>query len=373
VAVSALANSVVVRNSAIDARFPGGMSAFARSCPNQSFCTDGTISRVGFMVEADARTFVTAVATAGLAPPGSDVSPEIAVVRQGQGFAYPCDWLQLGLFDGLPAVWLVGTDRGSLYLPQGERNAFESTIPIAIEELSATFDFVGLKGDGKIEVYQHKITGEVRYVGRPYNPVRKWWHFWKTAHTPRLDQDDLRKIYTTACELITPYVEHQLEQPPLGRSARKQLQQGCEMLSRVLQSNPRSWGALWFRGMAHRGLRQLEPAYDDFRAAYSLEKTNRDVGREFAGICIALGRGAEAVPVSRELLDKYPNDAGLTSNYALSLLISGNLAEAEAVVESSLRLDPGDGITQSLSKFIASIKAHQIPRPDRWPSPSSQR
>lgn len=366
-AVSALVNSVVVRNADINARFPGGMPAFAKFCPNQTFCTDGTISRIGFMVECDARTFANSIATAGLAPLGTDVSSEIALVRQGQGFAYPCDWLQLGLFDGRLAVWLRGADRGDLYLPEAEINAQGTIVPITTEQLRADYEFVGLKNGGKTEAYRHKTTGKPLYVARPYYPERKWWQFWKPAHTPPVEQDDLNKIYTGACELVMPYVQHQLQQPPLGPAPRAQLQKACEMLTRVLQFNPGSWGALWFRGIANRGLRQLESAYDDFRAAYSLEKTNRDVGREFAGICIALGRGAEAVQVSRELLEKYPSDASLISNYALSLLVSGNVPEAEVVIESALKLDPRDAITQSLARFIASVKAHPLARPDRWP------
>ena len=323
------------------------------------------------MVEADARTFATAVATASLVMTETDLVSQIAVVRQGEGFAYPCDWLQVGLFDGHPAAWLAGEDRGSLYIPEGERIASIDLIPT--EELRTAFDFVGLKGDGKVEVYRHKVTGEIRYVGRPYHPSdRKWWQFWKPPDVTPLDNDSAGKLYTAACSLITPYVAHQLEAPPLAAPARKHLQKGCEMLSRVLDFNPQIWGALWYRGIAHRGLRQLEPAYDDFRAAYALEKTNPSVGREFTGICIALGRGPEAVQVSRELLDKYPDDASLISNYALSLLISGNIPEAEAAAEHSLRIEPSDRVTQTLAEFIASVKANRISRPDRWP-PSTTR
>jgi Flp pilus assembly protein TadD len=366
VAVSALAVSVIVRNVSIDDRFPGGMPAFAQSCPNQTFCSDGIISRVGFMVESDARRFANQVATASRAMTETDLASHIAVVRQGEGFAYPCDWLQLGLFDGRPAAWLAGEDRGPLYLPEGERTASMHLIPA--EELRTTFDFVGLQGDGKVEVFRHKVTGELHYVARPYRPsARKWWRFWKPATGRPLGKDSAEKLYNAACSLIAPYVAHQLAEPPLAAPAQKHLKKGCEMLSRVLRSNPQIWGALWFRGVAYRGLRQLDPAYNDFRSAYALEKTNPSVGREFAGMCIALGKGPEAVQVSRELLDKYPNDAGLISNYALSLLISGNIPEAETAVEHALRIDPSDRVTQTLANFIAAVKANRRSRPDRWP------
>ena len=374
-AVSAQTISVVVRNATIEAHFPGGMLAFARSCPNQTFCTDGTISRVGFMVQNDAQIFANRLAATGLAPSPTETASEIALVIQGQGFSYPCDWLQLGLFDGYPAVWMAGTDRGTFFIPELELNSSMAP-PIREAELRESFEFIGLKANGKVEVYRHKTTGELRYVGRPFHPVRKWWQFWKRGQQPPVEEDNHDQLYKAACQLIQPYIEHQLEHAPLGSSAREQLQRGSEMLSHVLLLNPGNWMALWLRGIAHKCLRELEDAYDDFQGAYALEaleKVNPEIGRELAGICIALGRGEEAVRISREVLDRNPTNAGLTSNYALALLIAGNVSEAEAIVESSLKIDPSSRITQTLAKAIASVRTGQTARPDRWPPSSSSR
>jgi hypothetical protein len=365
-AVSAEAISVVVRNATIEARFPGGMPAFARSCPNQTFCTDGTISRVGFMAQSDAETFINRLRAAGLEPSSVGVVNEIALVIAEHGFFDSCSWLQFGLFDGHPAVWLAGADRDSLFVPQGELNS-SSGPPMLVEAFREHFEFIGLKSKGKVEVYRHKTTGELRYVGRPFHPVRKWWQFWKRPQQPPVDSDSHNQIFKAACELIRPYLEHQLEHDPLGWSARKQLRRGCEMLSRVLQFNSGNWVALWFLGIAHKCLRELAPAYNDFHRAYALEKTNPNVGRELVGVCIALGRGEEAVRISREVLEKEPTDGGLLSNYALALLIAGNIAEAEATVERSLKLAPEDQITHGLAKLIASVRTGRAARPDRWP------
>jgi hypothetical protein len=363
-AVSAIAISVIVRNATIQERFPGGMPAFARFCPNRTFCTDGTISRVGFMVESDARTFIDRLRAAGLEISPITVASEIALVEQGHGFLFPCDWLQSGLFDGHPSVWLAGADRGSLFIPRVELNS--RIAPIDVNELREHFEFDGLDRSGKVEVYRHKTTGELRYVGRPFHALalRKWWQFWKR---PIGDAEGHNRIYRAACDLIQPYVQHQLELPVLDSSARKQLQRGSEMLSRVLQFNPGNWGAWWFMGIAHKCLRELEPAYNDFRRAYALEKSNPDVGRELVGICMALGRGEEAVRISREILEKEPTDAGLVANYALALLIAGNVVEAEAAVETSRKLDPQDEITHHLAKLIAAIRTGRTTRPERWP------
>jgi len=266
-AVSAISISVVARNATIEARFLGGMPAFVRSCPNGTFCTDGTISRVGFMVQSDAHTFINRLRAAGLAPSSAGVASEIALVEQGRGFLFPCNWLQFGLFDGHHSVWLAGGDRGRLFIPQFELQS--SVASISADDLSEHFEFIGLKA--KVEVYRHKTTGELQYVGRPFHPVRKWWQFWKRPQPQLADADHHNQIYKTACDLIQSYVQHQLEDAPLDGSARKELQRGCEMLSRVLQSNPGNWRAMWFLGIAHKYLRKLEPAYNDFLRAYTLE------------------------------------------------------------------------------------------------------
>jgi len=372
VAVSAIAISVVVRNATIEARFPGGMTAFARSCPNQTVCTDGIISRVGFMVQKDAQIFVNRLVAAGLTLLPTETASEIALVIQGLGFFYPCDWLQLGLFEGYHSLWLAGTDRGTLFIPEAELDSGIEP-PIREEEFRESFEFIGLKANGKVEVYRHKTTGELRYVGRPFRPVRKWWQFWKRVQQPPVNDDDHDQMYKAACDLIQPYFEHQLEHHPLGSYAREQLRRGSDMLSRVLFVNPGNWTALWLRGMAHKCLRERDDAYRDFQRAYALEKTDPNVGRELAGICIALGRGEEAVRISREVLEKEPTDAGLISNYALALLIAGDVSEAEAVAEKSLKLDPADRSTQHLAKFIASVRSGRAARPDRWPPSSSSR
>jgi hypothetical protein len=177
-AVSAMACSVIVRNHSVEARFPGGMASFRGSCPNESFCTDGTISRIGFINTDDARIFIGRLVEAGLAPSIPQSASEIALVVQGHGFSSQCDWLQLGLFEGHPCAWLAGSDRGSLFIPQHELNA-DLGEAIPTDEYYASYERIDLRAGGRVEVYRHRKTGKILYVGRPFNPVRKWWHFWR--------------------------------------------------------------------------------------------------------------------------------------------------------------------------------------------------
>ncbi len=361
-AVSASAVSVIVRNATIEARFPNGMEGFRRSRPNETFCTDGTISRVGFLTETDARTFINYLRAAGLDQ--TETGAEVALAVQGHGFLYPCDWLQFGLFDGRPCVWLAGTDRGSLFIPKCELDF----VPVLMsgEGVCDDYEWVGLKCNGKVEVYRNKTSSELRYVGRPFSPVRKWWQFWKRLTVPLVSAENHDLVNNAACELINPYIGRHYD-AVVDRVARRQLQRACEMLSRVLMFNPGNWQARWYRGIAHRCLGELAPAYDDFHRAYDMEKDHPDVGRELVIVCLNLGRGEEAVRVSSQLVQKFPTDPGLLANHALALMIAGRVPEAEAAVKSSLDLAPSDEITKSNAAIIASIRTGRMARPDRWP------
>jgi len=336
------------------------MKSFVSSSPNQTFCTDGEISRVAFMVTDDARMFTSRLVDVGLV-----ARTEIALVTQGQGFDYPCDWLHLGLFEGHPCAWLAGSDRGSLFIPECDLNS--KIVATTAEEFRKSFEFVGLKANGKVAVYRHKKTGEIRYVGRPFHPSRKWWQFWKRASQFPVNGSNHDEVFEAAWNLIKPYIQHQLTDAPLGQSERKQLQRACEMFGRVIEFNPSNWAAFWAIGIANKCLRDLTASYTAFQKAYVLEKDDPNVGRELSGICMALGKPEEAVRISREVVDRNPQDAGLISNHALAQLIAGNIHEAEIAVESALRLEPEDQITKSLAKFVAKVRTNQAPKPDRYP------
>jgi hypothetical protein len=354
--------SVIFRNATAEARLAGGVHSFGRSRPSPLLCTDGTICRVGFMVEADARRFIGQLVADGLVPSAGLAETEIALVVEGVGFRYPCNWLQLGLFNGHPAAWLAGTDRGDLFIPQRILDDPAAMQPLDFSEFRKSWDLTVLKSRGRVDVYRHKVTGERRYVGRPFRPKQKWRQFWKWSQPP-IDASNYDEVYNAACELIAPYSEYKLHEPLLLGPARKQLQSAIEMIERVLEFCPVNWNALWYLGTAHRGLRELEPAYTAFRRGYALEKTK--LGHEFAYMCLALGKGDEAVQVYREMMERTPGSGRLFADYALALLVADRLTEAESAVQDSLKLDPNSKMTQNLARTIASSRSGQIARPYR--------
>jgi hypothetical protein len=79
--------SVVIRNSAIEQGFPGGLLAFQNACPNKTLCSDGLLTRVGFMM-LDANFFLLRLIAQGLpsyettARESSPLSGRIAVASR---------------------------------------------------------------------------------------------------------------------------------------------------------------------------------------------------------------------------------------------------------------------------------------------------
>jgi hypothetical protein len=159
-------DNVLIRNSTVEQRFPGGMKAYERSCPNGSFCTDGQICRVGFMAEADARSYIDHLESVGLVGPTDEGSPEIAVISQQDGFIFPCDWLELGWLDlggeeWSQAAWLLGTPLKEVVAPG---NWKPGMVRWAGKEELSELEFLGTKEN--TDLYRDASTGQVLYTGR---------------------------------------------------------------------------------------------------------------------------------------------------------------------------------------------------------------
>ena len=134
-AVSATVYSIVIRNSSIAARFPGGMRGYAEACPNASFCTDGKLARVGFMAFDDADAYVASLRNLGFVVSEDPAASEIALLRQDKGHLLPCAWLEFGHMDGRPVAWLAGTEPTSAFIPDADLDADAIQAPFSAEEL----------------------------------------------------------------------------------------------------------------------------------------------------------------------------------------------------------------------------------------------
>src|ERR1700761_2070961 len=95
-AIAIEAFTVVVKNEAIEHRYPGGAETFRSNVPNRTFCADGALSRCSFMVEADAAAFLKELGSLGLSV--EDGADAVICDAFHQEMRPECDWLQMGAY-----------------------------------------------------------------------------------------------------------------------------------------------------------------------------------------------------------------------------------------------------------------------------------
>jgi hypothetical protein len=145
--------------------YPGGVDAFARDCPNQTFCSDGKLSRVGFLSLRDARFFVSTLESYGLVHGLGGAAIDIAVVDQNHGSTLPCLWLEFGhAEEGVALAWLAGRRPGRLYVPRGwDRDRLDAFEFAPAEPFVHRMRFIKTEDD--LDWYQDRRTGEVFSIG----------------------------------------------------------------------------------------------------------------------------------------------------------------------------------------------------------------
>ena len=76
--------SIVVRCDSLERLGPDGMDRFYSSIPNQTFYSDGSLARVGFMDEQDALGFISVLESLGLVHLQGDESVDFAIVARNR-------------------------------------------------------------------------------------------------------------------------------------------------------------------------------------------------------------------------------------------------------------------------------------------------
>jgi tetratricopeptide (TPR) repeat protein len=329
--------SVIVRNSVLASKYPGGVEGYRRDCPNSSFCADEYLSQVGFMVLSDAHVFVARLAEKGLTPFRKDTAEDVVIVSHEKGPLRPCAWLELGQDGQTVIAWLAGSNRGELQAPVGWNSEREMR-HMSTEEMKQ-LEFI--RSQGNVEIYRDKTTGQELYVGRT------------TSTQDKARHDEL---YMQGNKLIEGLMIVGSREPgPLSSHQRRRLEDAIERFVEVVRINPANWAAMWLLGKIYQRLSEYEQALAWFSRAHRISPDQPDVAREASIAAMELGQPGEAIPFCERAIEAKPDDPGLRANLALALLFSGKPAEAQVVAKEALAQNPADGITSYIVKIIKEV------------------
>jgi tetratricopeptide (TPR) repeat protein len=340
--------SVVVRNSTIAAKYPGGRAGYERDCPNATYCSDDHLSRIGFMMQRDAEVFVAQLAAKGFTPSRNQAADDVTLVSQSEGPLQPCGWLELGQYQGVRIAWMAGSDVGDLHAPPGW--SLERPLQwMSAEEARRRLEFVRSQDD--LDVYRDKATGQELYVGR-------------TASASEANASRHDDLYKEACALIEGLIVIHGEAPgKLDPGSRQRLEDAVPLFGEVVAINPGNWAAMWLLGKTYQRLGDYERALPWFSRAHRVNPDHPDMAREASIAAMEVGRPEEAVPFCDRALAAKPDDPGLRANLALALLFSGRPGEAQAVAGEALRRDPADEITAQIVRIIDEVLSGARPCP----------
>jgi len=112
--------SVIVRVETLKTKYPGGPVRYWLDCPNQTFCTDRILTRVGFMAACDVKVWIDRLQELGFtAVDENNAFVDFAVIDQQDGPTRDCDWLLWGTHKaGYGLTWLKGSDPSECRFPR---------------------------------------------------------------------------------------------------------------------------------------------------------------------------------------------------------------------------------------------------------------
>jgi len=349
-AVLVEALSVIVRNATLESLYPGGVSGYAADCPNRTFCSDGVLTRVGFMTPDDVGAFLERLETRGLVFLHDGVAADIAVVDQHEGPITICDWLAVGEdAAGIRCCWLRGTARGALATPAGwtpdQRLTFVPT-----GEMDRRMTFVESR-DG-VDVWRDEATGKPRYAGRTSRPHAQA----QIVERLRSIGQELQRLERRIEEELT--AADPMVMRPLQAAAIRLAEQAEALAAQLTRDQPLG---LHVAGLGYRVAAAWGRAEQVFRQLLALDSNFLGAYLELVWCLGAQRRHAEALPYAREAVRLDPKSPGTLGNLALCLIHTGQFDEARETLWAAVAADPHDArsryVLEHFEEFVARARA----------------
>ena len=346
--VYASAYSVVVRNDTAEVVYPGGLGGYIRSSPNATFCTDGHVSRVGFMDHDAVLVFIERLIDLGFYanPEGGQ---DIAVVQQDRGVISTTPWACFKFVDGVPVCYL----------------AQSSVEPIAYPAHgpSEKLTYIDAGDIPWLRFVEHSdgldVWEDTRTEKRHYTAVMSA----SSGHGLR----GLRLEYIND-RLLSLYaeVEKALEGDDAGlpgwiKDELEKLREEVERLEKIRGAH--HGHALYCAGLANRLLGRYSQAAVFYRICLVTSSENLSLLLEQT-LCLGeLGRTDEARVMALRSVKVAPESAAAWGNLAGSCMNLGLRSEARSALDRALKIDPENTINLGMDKEFESFfapKTHAV-------------
>jgi len=337
--------SVIVKKRALEERFPGGSDGFVTNVPNQTYCDDGNLVRVGFMAPQDVQDFIGQLEACGLVYLQDGRPEDIVVVDQLRGPMVECEWVQLARLhndDGSIVVACLVDDENpeQVAVPTGwnfagslsQRHKFVSSDEID-ERLEA------LPSESGLSAFRDKETGEKVFMGSP-------------------TQEDRSKEF----EQIQAIAHRTLDLDAMGERAkqRRDIKAGeavfDELVNDLLpRAKQMTLQVKFHPGFAHfacglvlRVLGQQEEAVEQFRTSLSHSPDTSNTLLEITRCLGESGNHSEARGYAQRAVEVEPSSPQAWGNLAMTLIQLGEKESARDAIGKALSLSPEDKVNRQI-------------------------
>ena len=346
--------SVLVRVSAISAKYPGGSDAFRQVVRNSTYCADSDLARVGFMTPMDTERFVKQLQQLGFVHLNNESAADIVVVDQVQGPLSTCSWVEFGhaFLEGKEKRIAIGRSPGStdksIAFPDGWR--FEHSLSashtfVPTEKVDESLDFK--RHENGVDVYTDRNTGKEIFVGRTADSAEDVQH---DEHYKRASE-----LLKFSMSLVPPV--------RLTLMQKWQIRRGLSSMRKALAIRPNNWAALWIMGKALQVAGKNAEALDAFARSHSINPQHPDIAREASISAMESSKFDVARSFAEAALQLKPEDPGLMANLALVLLLAQDPRAAKSQIERAIAADPKDRITRAIRQIVDEVIAGSRPCP----------
>ena len=237
-------------------------------------------------------------------------------------------------------AWLVGTEPRKIAAREGWDPKVGSGLTFADPSNMDGYEL--LRVEGNVEVYRDKETGKEVYTGHTSAPVES--------------------MFKVASGIIRANRRFIGQSPVEGQNA-EQVANAVEMLDKVIAKVTSDWRVYWLQGKGYVALGNLPSAYASFQHAFDLEKQEEVIPREFAGVCLELGKFDQAVELAERGVALQPDSHELLGNLAVSHLLAGHIEAAQKTIAAAMKIKATDLTNCIIGTVIAEVAAGKRPVP----------